>query len=152
MLDGGSGLARFERHIFVCTNQRDGSAPRGSCAADGNGGLHKLFKEKLASTGLGNSVRANKAGCLDQCEHGPVVVVYPEQVWYGFVQPGDVDEIVREHIVGGRPVMRLTLPEECLNTATCPHKPVPKATPTVAAHTGHGEPGSAEDIALSGVL
>jgi (2Fe-2S) ferredoxin len=82
-----------------------------------------MFKEKTAEAGLKGSVRANKAGCLDQCEHGPVVVVYPEQVWYGFVQPGDVEEIVREHLVGGRPVQRLVLPDACLNAITCPHKP-----------------------------
>ncbi len=61
-------------------------------------------------------MRANKSGCLDQCEHGPTVVVYPEQVWYGHVQSTDVDEIVREHIVGGRVVERLRLPEGCVNT------------------------------------
>jgi (2Fe-2S) ferredoxin len=85
--------------------------------------LHSLFKEQTAAAGLKGVVRANKAGCLDQCEHGPVVVVYPEQVWYGFVQPGDVEEIVREHLVGGRPVERLVLPDSCINASSCPHKP-----------------------------
>lgn len=141
-------MAKFERHIFICTNQRDASAPRGSCTHDGKGELHGLFKEKTAEAGLKNTVRANKAGCLEQCEHGPVVVVYPEQVWYGFVQPADVDEIVREHLVGGRPVERLVLPDTCLNTATCLHKPRPKP----AVPPTHGTPGSAEDVALSGVL
>lgn len=141
-------LAKFERHVFVCTNQRDATAPRGSCTDDGKGQLHSLFKEKTAQAGLKNVVRANKAGCLDQCEHGPVVVVYPEQVWYGFVQPGDVEEIVQSHLVGGQPVARLVLPDTCVNTATCPHKPAPRK---VAANE-HGTPGSAEDVALSGVL
>jgi len=60
-------------------------------------------------------VRANKSGCLDQCEIGPTVVVYPEAVWYGHVQPEDVDEIIDSHIIGGRPVERLTIPDSLLN-------------------------------------
>lgn len=81
-----------------------------------------LFKQKLDALGLKGRVRANKSGCLDQCEHGPTVVVYPEQVWYGFVKVSDVDQIVKEHIVGGRPVERLRLAEECVNTSICPHR------------------------------
>ena len=81
-----------------------------------------VLKQKLDALGLKGRVRANKSGCLDQCEHGPTVVVYPEQVWYGHVKPSDVDEIVREHIVGGRAVERLRLPEGCVNTAACPHR------------------------------
>ena len=71
-------------------------------------------------------VRANKSGCLDQCEHGPTVVVYPEAVWYGFVDAADVEEIVTSHIVNGRPVERLQLAESCLNTASCPTSRGPK--------------------------
>jgi (2Fe-2S) ferredoxin len=67
-------------------------------------------------------VRINKAGCLDQCEHGPTVVVYPEAVWYGNVKPEDAAEIVQEHLVSGRPVERLRLAEECINAPTCPHR------------------------------
>jgi (2Fe-2S) ferredoxin len=118
-------LASFERHLFICTNQREPGSVRGCCAPDGKGELHKLFKEAIGAAGLRATVRANKAGCLDQCEHGPTVVVYPEAVWYGFVQPEDVAEIVREHVVHGRPVERLRLPETCVNTASCPHKPRP---------------------------
>jgi (2Fe-2S) ferredoxin len=84
--------------------------------------LQKLFKEAIGAAGLKATVRANKSGCLDQCEHGPTVVVYPEAVWYGFVQPEDVVEIVQEHIVNGRPVERLRLAATCVNTASCPHK------------------------------
>ena len=61
-------------------------------------------------------VRANQSGCLDQCEHGPNLVVYPDAVWYGRVTLDDVDEIIESHIVGGKPVERLTLPDSCLNT------------------------------------
>lgn len=73
-----------------------------------------------------HKVRANEAGCLDQCEHGPVMVVYPEAVWYGFVSVDDVREIVSEHLVRGRPVERLRLPEPCLNTDSCPHRKAAK--------------------------
>ena len=67
-------------------------------------------------------MRANKAGCIDQCEHGPNVVVYPEAVWYGGVKPEDVAEIVESHIVGGVPVRRLRLNEQCINTTACEHR------------------------------
>ncbi len=60
-------------------------------------------------------MRANKAGCLEQCEVGPTVVVYPDAVWYGGVTPADVDEIIDSHIIGGRPVERLIIPDSVLN-------------------------------------
>ncbi len=60
---------------------------------------------------------------MDQCEHGPTVAVYPEAVWYGGVTAADVDEIVDEHIVGGKPVTRLILADDCLNVEKCPHRP-----------------------------
>ncbi len=119
-------MPKFEKHIFICTNQREKDHPRGSCDPTGEGALQKVFKKKLAEHGIRGTVRANKAGCLDQCEHGPNVVVYPDAVWYGRVTEADVDEIVSSHIVGGKPVQRLILPDACLNTATCPHKPRPK--------------------------
>src|SRR5260370_41110735 len=78
-----SAMAKFEKHIFICTNQRDVSSPRGCCDPNGQGELQKQFKEKLKARGLKARFRANKAGCLDQCEHGPNIVVYPEAVWYG---------------------------------------------------------------------
>src|ERR1700675_2797512 len=116
-------MPKFERHIFICTNQRPEGHPRGCCNPSGEGELHRLFKAKLAERGVPNtSVRANKAGCLDQCEIGPTVVVYPEAVWYGHVTPGDAAEIVQEHLVNGRPVERLRLADACINTGTCPHR------------------------------
>ena len=116
-------MARFTHHIFVCTNQRPDGHPRGCCDAKAEAALQKLFKQKLGERGLKTSVRANKAGCLDQCEHGPNIVVYPDNVWYGGVSAADVDEIIDSHIVGGKPVQRLVLAEECINTPTCAHKP-----------------------------
>jgi (2Fe-2S) ferredoxin len=116
-------MPKFEKHIFICTNQRSEGHPKGSCDPKGTGELQQLFKAALAKRGLKGKVRANKAGCLDQCEHGPNVVVYPEAVWYGGVTAADVDEIVENHIVGGRPVQRLMIADSCLNAERCPHKP-----------------------------
>jgi (2Fe-2S) ferredoxin len=113
-------MARYRHHIFICTNRRPAGDPRGSCNADGSERLRNRFKEEVARRGLKRTVRANSAGCLDQCEHGPTVVVYPEAVWYGRVQVEDVTEILESHIVGGRPVERLILPDSCIHEA-CPH-------------------------------
>ena len=121
-LKGGSGLAKFERHLFVCTNARDESAPRPSCLPRGAKELKDAFKDAVKAVGLKSRVRANESGCLDQCEHGPVVVVYPEAIWYGFVQISDVGEIVKDHLIGGHPVERLRIKESCLNTVECPHR------------------------------
>ena len=114
-------MPAFERHVFVCHNSRPACAPRPSCTADGVSALHAELQQRVKAAGLAGRVRINKAGCLDQCEHGPTVVVYPEAVWYGHVQPEDAAEIVAEHLVAGRPVERLRLAGECLNTKSCPH-------------------------------
>jgi (2Fe-2S) ferredoxin len=119
-------MPKFERHIFVCCNQRPADHPRGCCDPSAQAQLQFLFKQKLAVLGLKDRVRANKSGCLDQCEHGPTVVVYPDAVWYGRVTAADVDEIIESHILGGKPVERLLIPDSCINTPSCPHR-VPKA-------------------------
>jgi len=119
-------LAKFKHHLFICVNERDESAPRPSCGNSGSKKLKSAFKDAVKEAGLKGQVRANELGCLDQCEHGPVVVVYPDAVWYGFVHVKDVEEIVSEHLVHGRPVERLRLADTCLNTESCPHKPMPK--------------------------
>jgi (2Fe-2S) ferredoxin len=115
-------MPKFEKHIFICGNQRPSGNPKGSCDPSGEAKLQKAFKEKLGPLGLKGKVRANQSGCLDQCEHGPTVVVYPEAVWYGHVTEADVDEIVTAHIIGGQPVERLRLADACLNTPTCEHR------------------------------
>ena len=113
-------MARYRHHIFICTNRRAPDDPRGSCNADGSESLRSRFKEEVARRGLKRSVRANSAGCLDQCEHGPTVVIYPEAAWYGGVRVEDVAEIIESHIIGGRPVERLMLPEACIHEP-CSH-------------------------------
>ncbi|MGE3275359.1 MAG: ferredoxin [Vicinamibacterales bacterium] len=116
-------MAPFTRHVFICGNQRPEGHPRGCCDPAASDHLQKAFKKALAERGLNRSIRANKAGCLDQCEHGPTVVVYPDAVWYGGVTEADIPEIIEEHLVHGRPVARLRLADACVNTGTCAHKP-----------------------------
>ncbi len=103
-------------------NSRPDGAPRPSCTSDGKSDLHARLSQLVKDAGLAGRVRINKSGCLDQGEHVPTVVVYPEAVWYGCVRPEDAEEIVREHLVGGRPVERLRIADECLNAKVCPHR------------------------------
>ncbi len=112
----------FEKHVFVCTNTRADGHPRGCCAAKDSGAIRERLKALVAERGLAGRIRINKAGCLDQCEHGVTIVVYPESVWYGFVTPDDVGEILDSHLIEGRPVERLRLPDGCINTDRCPHR------------------------------
>lgn len=99
----------FERHIFVCENVRSAGHPRGCCAEKGGPAVRARFKQLVQQHGVADRVRANMAGCLDQCEHGITVVIYPEGVWYGGVTLSDVDEIFTRHVLGGQVVERLTL-------------------------------------------
>ena len=100
-------MAPFEKHIFICINERSADNPKGSCSRSGGGELHTRFKKALYERGFKGRFRANKSGCLDACEHGCTVVVYPDNVWYGHVTVDDVDEIIDEHLLAGKPVQRL---------------------------------------------
>jgi (2Fe-2S) ferredoxin len=100
---------RFEHHVFVCENRRPDGSPKGCCATKGGAAVREALKAELARRGLQGRVRANAAGCLDACDRGVAVVVYPEGVWYGGVTVADVPEIVERHLVGGQPVERLRL-------------------------------------------
>ena len=102
----------FQRHVFVCTNERAPGNPKGCCKSKGAEEIRDELKKRLAERGLKKVVRANAAGCLDQCEHGVTVVVYPEQVWYGNVTLADVPELIERHIVGGEYVERLMIPDQ----------------------------------------
>jgi (2Fe-2S) ferredoxin len=99
---------KYDRHIFICTNQRINSE-RPSCGEDHGMELVKAFKKEIKDRGLNVNMRAQKTGCLDICELGPSLVVYPEGIFYGKVQISDVPEIVTEHLINGRPVERLKL-------------------------------------------
>ena len=105
----------FEHHIFVCGNRRAPGSERGCCDPEGKDELRGCFKAELKRRQLGSLVRANGAGCLDQCELGPVVVIYPQGIWYGGVTPADVPRIVEETIVQGRIIEDLLIPPERLN-------------------------------------
>ncbi len=102
-------MAQYERHVFVCENRRPDENPKGCCAAKDSVAIRDRLKQLAYEAGLKGRVRINSAGCLDQCAHGATIVVYPEAVWYGHVTLDDVDELFREHVLGGRPVERLRL-------------------------------------------
>ena len=103
---------KLKAHIFVCTNERPAGHPRGCCLAKNSEALVQAFKIELARAGLQADVRAQRAGCLDTCEYGPSVVIYPDNIWYGPVQESDVPAIVREHLVDGKPLERLKIPNK----------------------------------------
>lgn len=102
-------MKRFEKHIFICENQRPAGHPRGCCKDKGGSEVKELFKKRLKELGLNSSVRANTSGCLDACEFGVTVVIYPEQIWYGGVKTEDVEEIIQNHILNDKPVERLLI-------------------------------------------
>ena len=122
-------MARFQRHLFVCTNERTPDDPRGSSSARGSAAVAAALKEKAHACGLKRIVRVNKAGCLDQCAKGVTIVVYPEGIWYGGVRLADVDEIVERHLVRGEPVTRLVIPDDQLTGKEPPHGSGAKASP-----------------------
>jgi (2Fe-2S) ferredoxin len=105
-------MPSFARHVFVCINERAPDHPRGSCKHKGGVDVRDRLKAELKARGLSKTIRANNSGCLDQCERGVTVVVYPEQVWYGNVTVDDIAEIVEQHLIGGRVVERLLLPDQ----------------------------------------
>jgi (2Fe-2S) ferredoxin len=102
-------MGYYERHVFFCCNQRE--APEKCCNGAGAAAMQKYAKERVKALGLAGpgKVRMNKAGCLDRCEEGPVLVVYPEAVWYTYVDRSDIDEIIDRHIVRGEVVERLKI-------------------------------------------
>ncbi len=103
---------RYKKHIFVCTNLRPPEHPKGSCGQKGSENLRNKFKKRIAELGLNDLVRVNSAGCLDACEHGISVVIYPEGVWYGAVKDDDIDKIINEHLLEGKVVKELLINDE----------------------------------------
>jgi (2Fe-2S) ferredoxin len=100
----------FKHHVFFCINQRDDG--RASCADCGAVQSQKYAKQRIKELNLSGpgKIRMNQAGCLDRCELGPVLVIYPEATWYTYVDNHDIDEIIDEHLVKGKIVQRLLLP------------------------------------------
>ncbi len=115
-------MSAFKHHIFVCGNTRAPGHKRGSCDPEGKQSLREAFKTELRRAGLGATTRANHAGCLDQCEHGPTVVIYPMGVWYGPVTAEDVPRIVAKTVLGGEILPDLQIADSCLNNPKCSHR------------------------------
>ena len=103
-------MSYYRYHVFFCTNQRDdGTQCCQECNARQMRDYAKQRSKELGIAGQRGKVRINTAGCLNRCEKGPVVVVYPDDVWYTYVDQEDIDEIINEHLVNGRVVERLTI-------------------------------------------
>ena len=108
-------MKRFDKHIFVCENKRPDGHPRGCCADKNSPELRQKLKSRLKQLGLNANVRANAAGCLDACEFGPTIVIYPEQIWYGGVTESDIEEIIQSHVIENKPVERLKIKDKRYN-------------------------------------
>jgi (2Fe-2S) ferredoxin len=105
----GVAMSYFKQHVFFCVNQRPGGE---ACCSDHDAeGVRAYAKQRIKALGLNGEgrVRINSAGCMDRCDEGPVLVVYPEGVWYTYVDTADIDEIISEHIQNGRVVERLKI-------------------------------------------
>lgn len=102
-------MSYFKHHVFFCCNQR----PEGetSCNTHGASALQTYAKERIAELGRNGEgrIRINKAGCLGRCDLGPVLVVYPEETWYTYIDEDDIDEIIESHLLKGEVVERLKL-------------------------------------------
>lgn len=122
-------MGQFERHVFVCTSGD-------YCPHDGSAEIHRLLKEGVAARGLKTSVRVNKSGCLDQCGHGPMIVVYPEDVWYAGVTPEKARRIMDEHLVAGRAIHDLAY-----RAPAGPNKNIRRIAAINAAKAGRGPEG-----------
>lgn len=99
----------FKHHVFFCCNKRP--APDTSCENHAASELQTYAKERIRELGLSGKgeIRINKAGCLGRCDDGPVLVVYPEGVWYTYIDREDIDEIISEHLQHGRIIERLKI-------------------------------------------
>ena len=108
--DSAPSASYFQRHIFFCTNERQNGEV--CCAQYAAAAAFERCKVQIKAAGLATpgQVRVNKAGCLDRCAAGPVAVVYPEAVWYSYVDNADIDEIVESHLKNGKVVQRLLTP------------------------------------------
>jgi (2Fe-2S) ferredoxin len=117
----------FQHHVFFCLNVREpiaGQAPRTCCGGAAAASAQQHAKKRIKSLGLNGAgqVRINQAGCLDRCEQGPCLVVYPQGTWYHYVDNVDIDAIIDEHIVGGQVVARLELSANNVSLSDRPNK------------------------------
>jgi (2Fe-2S) ferredoxin len=108
-------MKRFEKHIFICENERPEGHPRGCCKGRGGIEVRDALRKRLKESGLNSLIRVNSSGCLDACEFGAAMVIYPEQVWYGGVKAEDVEEIVESHLKNNVAVDRLKIQDKRFN-------------------------------------
>jgi (2Fe-2S) ferredoxin len=99
----------YDAHLFVCCNRRPDGHPRGSCAAKGSEKLRDYMKARAKEMGL-QRLRVNSAGCMERCEEGPCLVIYPEGVWYKIETTADVDAVLERHVRDGGRARELMLP------------------------------------------
>jgi (2Fe-2S) ferredoxin len=102
-------MSRYLRHVFVCINERPKGHPKGCCLEKGSNEVRSALKAELKKRGLAGLVRANNSGCLDACEHGISMVIYPEGIWYGKVTKEDIPEIIDRTILRGEVIQRLLI-------------------------------------------
>lgn len=105
---GLGGNMYFRKHVFCCTNKRPAGHDRGCCIDRGGGEIRDYMKKRCKELGL-KDVRINASGCLDRCEEGPVMVVYPDGVWYRCSTKDEVDEVIQQHLMGDQPVETLKI-------------------------------------------
>jgi len=102
-------MQKPKHHIFVCSSSRPNGQQQGFCHSRDSVEIMMRFVEEIDDREIGGEVFISNTGCFGICEKGPVVVIYPDNVWYGSVTPDDVDEILDEHIEGGKVVERLEI-------------------------------------------
>lgn len=102
-------MVGYEKHVFVCQHTRDAQSDKKACGNAGSAEYRKKLKKAVAQAGLNKKIRINVSGCLGQCEHGPAMVIYPQTIWYGNVQPDDLDEILEKSILNNKVISRLRI-------------------------------------------
>jgi len=117
-------MSRYQRHVFVCINERPAGHPKGCCLEKGSAVIRDTLKAELKKRGLAGIVRANNSGCLDACAFGPSMVIYPEGIWYGGVKKEDVQEIVEQTILQGRVITRLLIRDPLYEPPELQHRPL----------------------------
>src|SRR5262245_32356821 len=114
----------YQTHVFCCTNRRPPGHVRGCCAEKNSESLRGYMKDRAKALGI-KKVRVNAAGCLDRCELGCVMVIYPEGVWYTYKTTADIDEILQTHVIEGKRVNRLMLQPDAKPAAPLSPAPAP---------------------------
>ncbi len=104
----GDPAPYYEAHVFCCVNERPAGHPRGCCKEKGAEALRNYLKARAKELGL-DKLRINQSGCLDRCELGPTLVIYPEGIWYSIASIAEAEEILQRHLIGGERVAHLML-------------------------------------------